>query len=372
MPLTLTRRTGSPFWWITGTIRGERIRESTGTSVRAVAEEARARREAQALDDAIHGRRKTYTFAAVVLSYSTHAGPHSPATKARAARLLRHFGPAMSADAIDMTALDEACTTLLRPDVSPATRLREIITPIRSILTHGATRSMCQVPKFDTGKASPSRTEWMTPAEVNRLIDAAAPHLRPLLTFLAGTGARLGEALSLTWADVELTHGRALLRETKNGRDRIVVLCPRVLASIGSITGPVISIRLGGGHQPRSTAGAVFRTATGRPYAARVVQGGGQIKTGWARACERAGITRDVTPHSLRHTWASWHYAEHRDPLLLRHEGGWSSVQLVERYAHLAPASMAREVAEWRSIGTILTHGRAEAENVVSIQRAAS
>jgi integrase len=371
MPLTLTRRAGSPFWWITGTVRGVRIRESTGTDVRAVAEEARARRETQALNDAIHGTRRAFTFAEAVLSYLQHAGPHSAATKTRTAQLLRHFGPTITSDAIDMRAVDEACAKLLRPGAAPATRLREIITPLRSILTHGATRGMCQTPRFDPGRSSPSRTEWLTPAEVNRLIDAAAPHLRPLLTFLAGTGARLGEALDLAWEDVDLTHGRALLRETKNGRDRIVTLCPRVLAALAGITGPVIAKRLGGNHYPRATTGTVFRTRTGRPYASKQVQGGGQIKTGWATALTRAGITRDVSPHSLRHTWASWHYAEHRDPLLLRHEGGWSSVALVERYAHLAPASMAREVVEWRSIGTILTHAEPSAQNVLPIQRRA-
>ena len=45
-----------------------------------------------------------------------------------------------------------------------------------------------------------------------------------------------------------------------------------------------------------------------------------------------------LTPHDLRHTWASWHYAVYRDLLKLNVDGGWSSVLLVERYAHLLPA----------------------------------
>lgn len=47
----------------------------------------------------------------------------------------------------------------------------------------------------------------------------------------------------------------------------------------------------------------------------------------------------DVSPHTLRHTWATWHYAVHRDLLRLKHEGDWSSVGLVERYAKLAPSA---------------------------------
>jgi hypothetical protein len=43
-------------------------------------------------------------------------------------------------------------------------------------------------------------------------------------------------------------------------------------------------------------------------------------------------------PHTCRHTWATWHYAIHRDLLKLRDEGGWSAVALVERHVHLMPS----------------------------------
>ena len=91
--------------------------------------------------------------------------------------------------------------------------------------------------------------------------------------------------------------------------------------------------------------GPVFRyqrtrhqRAAARAYADRNREYGGQIKTAWRGARNRAGISPEITPHDLRHTWASWHYAVHRDLLALKAEGGWSSVALVERYAHLLPA----------------------------------
>ena len=362
MPLTLTRREGSPFWWITGTIRGRRIRESSGFADRVKAEEIRARREGEVLDEAIHGKGKVWTFADVVLSYSEHAGPHSATTRKKTLRLLDHFGRKTLAAQVDQQAIDRACAALLRPGAKPATKLREIVTPIRAILTHGARRGMCALPVLEQGRASPSRTEWLAPGEVDRLIDGAAHHLRPLLTFLAGTGVRLGEALALEWREVDLHYGTARIRQTKQGTDRIVEMCPRVLAALASITGRARPDKIGGGFYPRPEDGPVFRARSGAPYAARKAQGGGQIKTGWQAALDRSGIGRKVTPHSLRHTWASWHYACHRDPLLLRHEGGWSTISMVERYTHLAPASMARQIANWRSIGTLLTHEIPEAK----------
>ena len=83
----------------------------------------------------------------------------------------------------------------------------------------------------------------------------------------------------------------------------------------------------------------VFLTPSGKPYEDNGRTRGGQIAAAWEGACRRAGI-EDATPHTLRHTWATWQYAMHRDLMRLREEGGWSSVVLVERYAKLAPAGM--------------------------------
>ncbi|MGA7264715.1 MAG: hypothetical protein WBX30_28045 [Stellaceae bacterium] len=65
---------------------------------------------------------------------------------------------------------------------------------------------------------------------------------------------------------------------------------------------------------------------------------GGQIQFGFGTAVARAKLDSRLTPHSCRHTWASWHYALYKDPLRLRYDGGWSTLDLVERYAHLLPA----------------------------------
>ncbi|MBE9604261.1 tyrosine-type recombinase/integrase [Acetobacteraceae bacterium H6797] len=55
-----------------------------------------------------------------------------------------------------------------------------------------------------------------------------------------------------------------------------------------------------------------------------------------------------VTPHDLRHTYSTWHYCVHRDLLRLRHEGGWSTVKMVERYAHLMPEVYRSEIIVWK------------------------
>ena len=64
-------------------------------------------------------------------------------------------------------------------------------------------------------------------------------------------------------------------------------------------------------------------------------------------AIGRVKLNPELTQHSRRHTWASWHYALHKDLLLLKQAGGWSSVALVERYAHLLPAGQESAIKDF-------------------------
>jgi integrase len=71
----------------------------------------------------------------------------------------------------------------------------------------------------------------------------------------------------------------------------------------------------------------------------------------WAAALERAGI-RDFRWHDRRHTWASWHVQSGTRLQELLELGGWSSMEMVLRYAHLAGEHL-REAA-CRIEGTLL------------------
>lgn len=356
MSLKLTRRKGSEFWWITGTIDGRRIRESTRRTNRREAQEILTKRGGVLHRAAVFGEEAVVTWADAVASYA-QVQTIQAGMEALLDRLSRHFGE-MHLRSINQLAVDRAILTLCRPDAAPGTKLRNVIVPLQAVLNHAARRGWCQPPAFEKprGASGAKRTRWLTPPEFIALRDAAAPHLRPLIVFLACTGARLGSALALDWADVDLQHGRALLRDTKNGNDHTVELLPATVAAMAMMEGRV---------------GRVFRTDDGGIYPPSD-DGGGQIRTAWATACRRAGFAgswkgdgksrwwtpADVTPHVLRHTWASWRYAFHRDILRLKAEGDWSSVALCERYAKLVPAGMLADVlAAWGlpQSGTSLT-----------------
>ena len=72
------------------------------------------------------------------------------------------------------------------------------------------------------------------------------------------------------------------------------------------------------GRRPAAPMEPRHRIST---YADRRREEGGQIKTAWRGALRRAGVDPELTPHDLRHTWANWYYALHRDLLALKIEG---------------------------------------------------
>lgn len=70
----------------------------------------------------------------------------------------------------------------------------------------------------------------------------------------------------------------------------------------------------------------------------------------WRREVKAAGI-EGVTFHSMRHSWASWH-VQGKTPLkMLQEMGGWATLEMPMRYAHLDPGHLA-QYAETSTLGT--------------------
>jgi integrase len=326
MSIKLVQRPKSPNWIMRGTLRGIRVEESTGVSDRRVAEEIRAKREAEILAQSIYGRQATATFAEAAASYLENGGD-----KRFLAPVISHFGVTALAK-IDQDAIDKAGRKLY-PDCAAGTINRQVHTPISAVLHHAARRGWCAHPVIERPAQSQGKVRWITPDEADRLIAGCADHLRPLVIFLLYTGARAGEALWLDWQDVDLVRAHVSFAKTKNGEARGVPLHPRVLTALKALP-----------HRQ----GEVFRRPDGEPYerprSLDDHSAGTRIKTAFSGACKRAGITK-FTPHSCRHTWATWHYAANRDLIALMKLGGWKSERMVLRYAHVNVGELAHTIA---------------------------
>jgi len=169
------------------------------------------------------------------------------------------------------------------------------------------------VPNFPRIAPAKPRNRWITAAEEDRLVEAAAPHLKPVIRFALDTGGRLSELLELDWRNVDVGARRVTFIETKNGDDRTVRLCERAQQTLRGL-GP-------------KDSGSVF-TYNGKPFK--------DLKHAFTRARKIAGLD-DVRFHDLRHTFAS-RLVQGGVPLFeVMHLTGHKSLSMVQRYAHLAP-----------------------------------
>ncbi|EHV6167088.1 site-specific integrase, partial [Salmonella enterica] len=89
----------------------------------------------------------------------------------------------------------------------------------------------------------------------------------------------------------------------------------------------------------------------------------------WNAACCRAGI-EDFRFHDLRHTWASWLIQSGVPLSVLQEMGGWESIEMVRRYAHLAPNHLTEHAKQIDSIFSDDVPNMSHMENKEGIKEA--
>ena len=119
--------------------------------------------------------------------------------------------------------------------VSNATRNRAVLILTQAVINHVAEQGLCQrlrVKKFptETREKEPATWEW-----IQAFMAEASPHMGALACFMFLTGARISEAISLTWEDVDFKRSRALIRQTKVGRERWAHLPGPLFSAIANI-----------------------------------------------------------------------------------------------------------------------------------------
>jgi integrase len=302
VPPNASRR--SPYWRVRGTEHGIYRDSSTETRDKRKAQQFLLAWRAEAERSALSGEpeRDRLTFAAAAISYM-QAG-HD---KRFLAPLIRALGE-MAIEDIAQADVDRVATTAY-PDATAATRNRQVYTPLSAVMKHAGVDKRIRRPK---GWRSRPRPE----GEVFALLEAASGlHARfaALLTFLLYTGARLSDATTLEWPNVDLVGAGAILEDTKNGETIPVHLPVEVLAALANLEG--------------ERKGRVFRlTKSGRLYLMLQV------------VCRRAGVNLPQRSafHILRHTHAHWRRLHTgADTSALVATGLWKSHEAARVYEHL-------------------------------------
>lgn len=334
--LTLVKRPKSPYWIARGTVDGVRIERSTGETSKPEARKKLAAiiEEARQAAPVARGWREL-SFAEGVSAY-LDAGRDARFLD----RILEHFLETRLG-AIDNAAMARAANAIY-PGRAPATIRRQLYTPVSAII------NFLKDDKLRAPKGGGARTMFVMPSLAEEIIRAATTQpsiwLPALITFLFGQGTRAGETFAIDGRnDVDLAGRWAMLRDPKNGHERRVTLQPRVIAALS---------RLPNVGRP----GPLFRRFDGEAFTEKVGRGG-QVRTAFANAVTAAGgDPKMITPHVCRHSWATWFYAQTKDTLRLKEEGGWLSNEH-ERYVKLGTSEIATEALrkgwDFRSTGEI-------------------
>ena len=158
---------------------------------------------------------------------------------------------------------------------------------------------------------------------------------RALLEVLYGTGARISEAVGLDVDDLDLEEGTVLLRG-KGGKERMV--------PVGSYARDAVGAYLVRGRSELSDG-----RGAGRGVAAVFLNArGGRLsrQSAWtvlAKAAERAGVTAEVSPHTLRHSFATHLLDGGADVRVVQELLGHASVTTTQVYTLVTVDSL-REV----------------------------
>ncbi len=153
--------------------------------------------------------------------------------------------------------------------------------------------------------------------EINRLFDVTLnlKH-RLVLMLLYYTGIRLSELLSLKWEDFDFERGTIHLKTTKGSKDRIVFLHERLSGIINAF-----NLR---------KEGLVFMSNLGKKYNKRSIQM--IVKA----AAIKAGINKRVTPHTLRHSFATHLLEAGADIRSIQALLGHKDLKTTQIYTHVA------------------------------------
>lgn len=184
-------------------------------------------------------------------------------------------------------------------------------------------------------KEPPQRDRALTEAEARRLIAGAVPHLRPLLVLLLGTGLRKGEALALRWEDVDFDGSLIRITMSKSGKARTVPISEPVRQ---------VLVELWAERERRSEGVICVLPKPGCEDPRRLVFSGlREFKRSFKTACCRAGL-KDLRPHDLRHTFATWAVKSGVDIATLSELLGHSSKTMSLRYCHASAETKAHVV----------------------------
>lgn len=166
----------------------------------------------------------------------------------------------------------------------------------------------------------------LSAAEMGRLLSALeVPTYRAFFTLIYATGLRFSEARAVQVGDVDAARGVITVRHGKGGKARQVTLSPQLLEVLRAYW-----------RQVRPAKPLLFSSRAGTPLCKK------SARKALALAARKAGITKHVTPHVLRHSFATHQLDAGTDLRVIQVLLGHSSIVSTTRYARVSTGLVAR------------------------------
>ncbi len=157
---------------------------------------------------------------------------------------------------------------------------------------------------------------------------------RTLLRFLLDSGLRISEATNLTWQDLDLQTGKTHVRRGKGCKDRILWLNDACLDALRSWRERQLE---------KTITGHVFSTAGGAQLAPRYCQA--MI----ARYAVKAAIDKRITPHTLRHTFATDLLRDTKNLRIVQKTLGHVNLNTTQIYTHIVDDELEAALRSFRA-----------------------
>jgi len=159
---------------------------------------------------------------------------------------------------------------------------------------------------------------------------------RTILTTAYGAGLRISEACTLEHRDIDSKRMVIKVRDTKGNKDRYVPLADNLLAGLRAY------FKIARPPEPFLFPGS----KPGRPISPDAV------RDAFHKAKEKAGVTKRVTPHVLRHSFATHLLETGTDIRTIQALLGHASLRSTVRYTHISTAHVARTKSPLDRLGT--------------------
>ncbi len=171
--------------------------------------------------------------------------------------------------------------------------------------------------------------EILTTEEVNRLLEqprGATPkdlRDRAMLELLYATGIRVSELISLNLSDVNLQVGYIMCRDAR--KERVVPFGAPAKRALGEYIKNARPMMIAD-----QSSDVLFTNCSGQPMSR---QGFWKLVKYYAR---KAGITSDITPHTLRHSFAAHLVENGADLRSVQEMLGHSDISTTQIYANMS------------------------------------